>query len=189
MKKTAIALVLAFVLTLVSGAKAVQYDYRDFEGLPYAPPIVTLVSPSLNETYSVPDVPINFTVQIRGWIYGNLERIRGLNYSLDGQTVIPLTLTLPSTIDIHELPYPVYGNCVLTGLSDGTHNLTVYGETFIGGMTCYFNETVSFRVDTSFTPKVEPFPATLVFVSSVGIALAVISLFVYFKKFHRKKSP
>jgi hypothetical protein len=32
------------------------------------------------------------------------------------------------------------------------------------------------------TPKPEPFPATLFFVASVGIVLAVIGLFVYFKK-------
>ena len=159
-----------------------QFDYRDFEGLPYAPPIVTLVSPSINETYSVPNVPLNVTVQIRGFIYANLERIRWLNYSLDGQTAVNLTLTVPSSSDIHELPYSVYGNQILTGLSDGTHNLTIYGETFIGGMTCYFNETVSFKIDTSSTPKTEPIPASVIFVTSIGIVVVATGLFVYLKK-------
>jgi len=189
MKKTALATVpaLVFALALIMGAKAAQFEYSDFEGLPYAPPIVTLVSPSPNATYTVPDVPINVTIQIRGFIYANMERIRWLNYSLDGQNANPLTLTVPSVYEIHELPYPVNGNNMLKGLSTGNHNLIIYGETFIGGMTCYFNETVSFRVDTSNTPEEAPFPASLVFVTSVGTVIAVIGLFVYFKKRRPKK--
>jgi len=38
------------------------------------------------------------------------------------------------------------------------------------------------------TPETEPFPASLVFVASVGIALVVIGLLVYFKKYRRKTS-
>jgi hypothetical protein len=186
MKKTALAivLILVFTLALIMGAKAAQFEYSDFEGLSYDPPIVTLVSPSPNATYTVPDVPINVTVQIRGWIYCNIERIRCLNYSLDGQTAVPMKLIQPSDL---TSPYYVYGNDVLASLSDGTHNLTIYGETFIGGMTCYFNETVSFRVDTSNTPEKAPFPASLVFVTSVGTVIAVIGLLVYFKKRRPKK--
>ena len=37
------------------------------------------------------------------------------------------------------------------------------------------------------TPKPEPFPANLVFVASVGIALAVIGLFVYYKNAKRRE--
>lgn len=182
MKRTALAVTLVFALTLISGAKAVQFDYTQFEGLPYDPPIVTLASPSQNTTYSVPDVPLNVTIQIRGFIYHNIERMRWLNYSLDGQTAIPLTLIVPSMYDISKLPYPVYGNDMLTGLSDGSHNLTIFGETFIGGLNGYFNETVSFTVDTSNTSTVAPFPASLLFVVSVGIAIAIIGLLVYFRK-------
>jgi hypothetical protein len=39
------------------------------------------------------------------------------------------------------------------------------------------------------TPRAESFPATLIFVASVGIALAVIGLFAYFKKRHGNKNP
>jgi len=163
-----------------------QFDYSQFEGLPYDPPIVTVAFPSQDATYIVPDVPINVTVQIRGWIYGNIERIRWLNYSLDGQTAMPITLIQPPDL---TSPYYVYGNDVLAGLSNGNHTLTVRGETFIGGLTCYFNETVSFKVDTSFAPTTGTFPATLVFGVSVGIAVVAIGLSVYFKKFHRDKNP
>jgi hypothetical protein len=185
MKKIASALVLIFALLLVSGEKAVQFDYRDFEGLPYDPPIVTVVSPFPNATYNVPDVPVNVTVQIRGWIYGNIEQIRLLTCSLDGRPSIPLALTVPSLHGIH-VPYSVYGNGMLTGLSDGNHNLKVHGETFIGGLTCYFNETVSFKTDKS-SPTPETFPASLVFVAAVGIAIAVIGLFGFLKKQQRSQ--
>jgi hypothetical protein len=116
---------------MLAGVKAVQYDYGQFEGLPYDPPLVTIKSPSSNGIYHVSDVPLNVTVQIRGFIYHNLETLRWLNYSLDGQTAIPVALTEPS--EISHLPYPVYGNAMLTNLSDGNHTLTIYGETAVGG--------------------------------------------------------
>lgn len=181
MKKTALTLtlILALLFSMAPIASAMQVDYTQFEGLPYDPPIVTMISPFRNATYSVSDVPLNVTVQIRSNIYHNQERIRWLNYSLDGQTAIPLTLTVPST---SQLPYTAYGNEMLTGLSNGNHNLTIFGETYIGSLNGYFNETVSFTVDTANTPTATPFPASLLFVASVGITIAAIILFGYFKK-------
>jgi hypothetical protein len=181
MKKTALTLtlILPLLFSMVLVVRSIQVDYTQCEGLPYDPPIVTLTSPSQNATYSVPDVPLNVTVQIRGFIYHNIERIRWLNYSLDGQAPVPMTLTVPSHL---TPPYYVHGNEVLACLSDGSHNLTIFGETFVSGLNGYFNETVSFTVDTSNTPTAVPFPASLLFVASVGIAIAAIGLFVYFKK-------
>jgi hypothetical protein len=189
-KKTALAIVpiLVLAITLIVGAKAAQFDYSQFQGLPYDPPIVTLVVPSQNAIYNVPNVPLNVTVQIRGWIYGNIEQVRLLNYSLDGQTSIALTLTVPSMYGFH-VPYNVYGDNMLAGLTDGNHNLIIYGETFIGGMTCYFNETVSFKVDTSPTPTTVLFPITLVVSSIIVIAVIAIvgvGLAIYFKR-HKSK--
>ena len=184
MKRTALALTLIAVtlFTMLSGAKAVQFDYEQFEGLPYErPPIVTVLSPSPNRTYNMPDVPLNVTVQIFGFIYHNMERVKWLNYSLDGQTVIPMTLVVPS--EISQLPYPVYGNDMLTGLSDGTHNLTIYGKTAIDGLAGTFNETVPFTVNTSTTTITEPFPTALVMASIVFLVVVIgIGLLVYFKK-------
>lgn len=188
MKKTALAIVpiLALAITLIVGVKAAQFDYSQFKGLPYDPPIVTLVSPQ-NAIYNVPNVPLNVTVQIRGWIYTNMEQIRLLNYSLDGQTSITLTLTVPSMYGIH-VPCNVYGNNMLTGLTDGNHNLIIYGETFIGGMTCYFNETVFFKIDTSPTPTTELFPITLVVSSIIVIAVVAIVGVGLVIQFRRHKS-
>jgi hypothetical protein len=182
MKRTSLALTFIFALTfsLFSGANAVQFDYGQFEGLPYTLPIVTLSSPSSNGLYSVPDVPLNVTVQIRSIIYpGNIERIRWLNYSLDGQVPVPMTLIVPSDL---TPPYYVYGNDVLTSLSDENHNLAIFGETFIGGLNGYFNETVSFSVDTSNMQQPDPFLTTMVVASVITVAVVGIGLLVYFKK-------
>jgi hypothetical protein len=132
----------------------------------------------------VPDVPLNITVQILGFIYHNMETIRWLNYSLDGQTAIPMTLIVP--LDLYP-GYYVYGNDVLTGLSDGMHNLTIHGETAISGLSRNFNTTISFRVDTSTTPVAEPFPTTLVATASAAsMATVGAALLIYFRKRNRQ---
>ena len=180
MKRKALALTLIFTLTLISGAKGVQFDYSEFEGLSYELPTVSVVSPFQNATYSVQEVPLNVTVLIRNvWFPGVMERMRWLNYSLDGQTAIPLTLIVPS---MSQFPYLVYGNIMLTGLSNGSHNLTIFGETSSYVGSCYFNETIFFSVDTSYMPRVAPIPFSLLFVASVGIDIVAIGLLVYLIK-------
>ncbi len=127
---------------------------------------------------------MNVTVLIRNTFFaGNMERMRWLNYSLDGQTAIPLTLIVPS---MSQLPYPVYGNSMLTGLSDGSHNLTIFGETFVGGLNGYFNETVSFIVDTLSTPEPEPFSIFLVIVFVIGATVVCIGLGLLLYRIKRK---
>lgn len=176
MRRT-VALLFAIVFLAVWG---MQVTNAQFDGLPYDPPIVTIVSPSPNEVYREPDVPLNVTVQIRGWIYGNVETIRWLNYSLDGAPFIPMPLIVPSDL---TPPYYVYGNAFLTGLSDGMHNLTIYGETAISGLTGDFNATVTFSVDTSTTPVAESFPILFVVAAiAVLIIMIVVALVVYFNK-------
>jgi hypothetical protein len=175
MKRAVLALTFLFALMffLLTGAKAVNYDYGEFEGLPYSPPIVDILSPFPNRTCNVPEIPLNVTVQIRSNVYHNMEQVRWLNYSLDGQTVVPLTLDVPS---MSQLPYSVYGNCMLTGLAEGDYNLVIYGETYVGGLNGYFNETVFFTVDTSSTSEPEPSQATLAIASVIVVVVVCIGL-------------
>ena len=195
MKRTILALTFIFALlfSFLAGAKAVEFDYGEFEGLLYTPPVVTLLSPSSNESYSVSDVPLNVTVEVRCIILHNLERVRWLNYSLDGETAIPLTLVEPSLNDISQLPYFVFGNSVLTGLCDGSHSLTIFGKTSVSGLNGYFNETVYFNVNTdkstgepspTMSPLPEPvsFATILVRASVVVVAVVCVGLLIYFKK-------
>jgi hypothetical protein len=155
----------------------VQVGYGQFDGLPYEPPIVTVLSPSPNGTYNMPDVPLNVTVQINGFVYHNIETIKWLNYSLDGQTATPMTLIVPS--DLYQ-GYKVYGNGLLTGLSDGNHNITINGETAIGGLSGNFNATVSFTVDASTiepSPSVPEFPSFMVFSLLMGTIILTAILY------------
>jgi hypothetical protein len=181
MKKTSLTkiLILMLLFSTVSIAMPVQIVSGQFEGYPYKPPIITVLSPTPNGTCSQQNVPLNVTVQIRGFIFHNIETIRWLNYSLDGQTAIPMTLIVPSDL---TPPYYVHGNDVLHDLFDEKHNLTIYVETAIGGLTGNFNETTSFEVDTS-TTIVEPFPTTLVIASVITVAVVGVGLLIYFKKY------
>jgi hypothetical protein len=183
MKKAfAMLLIFALMFSLFTGAKAVEFDCGEFEDLPYTQPVVTLLSPSSNESYSVSDIPLNVTVEVRTIILHNLERVRWLNYSLDGQTAISLNLIEPSLSEISQLPYFVYGNTMLTGLSNGSHSLTIFGKTSVSGLNGYFNETVIFVVDESGTPEPEPFPTLIVATASIIIVVVVFAVFLLVRK-------
>jgi parallel beta-helix repeat protein len=84
------------------------------------PPTVSIVSPE-NKTYPVADIPLTFTVD---------ERTSWMGYSLDSQANVSIA-----------------GNTTLTGLSDGTHSLTVYVKDLFGNIGS--SETVTFTVDTT----------------------------------------
>src|SRR3989337_4483184 len=143
MKRTTLALTLIMVLlfTVMSGTKLAQVAYAPSDGLPYKPPVVTVLSPSPNGTYNMPDVPLNVTVQIFAYTYGaipSMEMLNSLNYSLDGQADMPIKLTYPTS---YGPGYYVDGNAVLSGFSNGVHNLIIYGETTIGAENKDFNAT------------------------------------------------
>jgi LPXTG-motif cell wall-anchored protein len=60
-----------------------------------------------------------------------------------------------------------------------------YGEGFLYSELPVDSPTPS----PELTPLVEAFPTSLVFIASVGIALAAIGLLVYLKKRQRNKGP
>lgn len=191
MKRTLLLLTFIFALTfsLFSCVNAVEFDYRQYEGNPYTLPVVAILSPTSNGLYSVPDVLLNVTIQIRSILYpGNNERIRWLNYSLDGQVPAPMKLTYSSNSNNPNLipPYNVQGNVVLTSLTDGNHTLTVLGETFVGGLNAYFNETVSFTVDKSIISEPDSLPTSLAIASVITVAVVGVVLLVYFKKYPKR---
>jgi multisubunit Na+/H+ antiporter MnhC subunit len=67
----------------------------------------------------------------------------------------------------------------LTGLSEGSHNLTVYAADAYGSAANIgASETINFTI-----AKTEPFPTALVITAS-GASLAIVAaaLLVYFKK-------
>ncbi len=104
------------------------------------------VSYNLTSVYNVPDILITLTIQLGTNNPLNREEIRLLNYSLDGQTPIPITpayLSTPSNLN-------ATANFRINNLSDGLHNLLVQGETNL-------NETVYANINfTVFIPVAAP---------------------------------
>ncbi|MGD0405922.1 MAG: hypothetical protein ABSB10_04650 [Candidatus Bathyarchaeia archaeon] len=115
------------------------------------PPEIEVVSP-LNQIYNESSVFLAFTVdKVVSWT----------GYSLDGKDNI--------TID---------GNTTLTGLPNGSHNITIYAKDAFGKVGA--SETITFTITKL---ESETFPITPVVAVSVGVAVAVVAgLLVYFKK-------
>ena len=133
----------------------------DIHYKPYTPELVIL-SPQ-NQTYTTTEVPL---------IWACDEQKIVADYTLDLLSHIPLYAYF--TLSEHEsLP----GNTTLTGLSNGTHTLTVYVITERGTAS----QTVHFTVSPEMQP--EPFPTALVATAS-GASVAVVGavLLVYFRK-------
>ncbi len=112
------------------------------------PPSILVLSPE-NKTYDTADIPLNFTVD---------TAVAWMAYSLDGQANVTVT-----------------GDVTLTGLSDGSHNLTVYGRDAAGNTGA--SATIYFSI---ITEEAEPFPVLIV-AAVVIIAIVVAGLLVYYK--------
>ena len=122
------------------------------------PPEVTILSPK-NETYTIFDIPLNFTLS---------EKPDWIGYSLDGQAVVTVS-----------------GNTTLVGLPEGLHDVTVYANDTVGREGN--SETVYFTItqETEEVPEGQPesFPAFLVTAVSVATLVFIAAgILVYFKK-------
>jgi hypothetical protein len=115
-------------------------------------PINVTVTSIQNFTYASRDVPLTFTVE---------KPVEWTAYSLDGQA----NMTIPQ-------------NTTLTGLSFGTHTLTVYAQDTIGLIEA--SNTVSFAVADSTVPE---FPNIVL----AAFALMTISAIVVFLKTRRRR--
>jgi hypothetical protein len=117
------------------------------------PPAISVVLPENNRTYTETHISLSFALN---------KLVVWLGYSLDGQENVTIT-----------------GNTILSGLSSGLHNVTVYAKDEFGNMGT--SATVTFTV----AEEPEPSQTTLVAVAS-GASVAVIGigigLLVYFKK-------
>jgi hypothetical protein len=121
----------------------------------YKYPEIVILSPQ-NKTYAATEVPLVFTCD---------EQIVSADYILD-----------PPLYGSATLP----GNTTLTGLSNGTHTITVYVFTERGQAN---SQTVQFTVSPEVQQQTEPFPTALVTIVSVAsLSVVGIGVLVYFKK-------
>ena len=190
MKKTALAITLTLALSLSTvagtqftslGIAQTSEDLDAGDVLAASPHSILIESPN-NYTIYRDSLDLNITVDFLktdGLIFW--QTLASLNYSIDDETPVNI-ITNEAFLD----PPVNSNNVTVSGLTDGQHKIEVTAV-FVGNVGNTFLPTyaltsapVYFKVNTKF--QLEPFPATLVFVASIGIALGVIGLFVYFRK-------
>jgi hypothetical protein len=99
-----------------------------------------------NKTYYAPNIDLNFTVN---------EANSQVKYSLDGKKNTTLS-----------------ENTLLTGLTNGNHNLTVYAMDEAGNTA---SQTIHFNI-------AESFPTLIFVVVLIIVAVVATGILVYFKK-------
>jgi hypothetical protein len=104
-------------------------------------PEVSLLHPG-NETYQTSNIAIDFTVN---------EQFSLITYSLDGQQNVTIT-----------------GNAILTGLSEGEHDITLYATDVAGNVGS--SRTVSFSVVPPKPMLTEPVAVASMIAASVFVA-------------------
>jgi hypothetical protein len=129
----------------------------------YKYPEVVILSPQ-NKTYAAAEVPL---------IWACDEQKIVADYTLDLLSHTPLYAYFTLSGNAALL-----GNTTLTGLSNGTHTLTVYVITERGSAS----QTVHFTISLETQLQPEPFPTTLAIGSIALVAVVGLGLFVYFKK-------
>jgi hypothetical protein len=195
MKKTALALIIfgllssyMAVIEIVDFVGANPYPYTNCDSSFVT---VSIVSPE-NKTYNTNSVLLNITA-------GAYPGVWFLGYSLDDTTYIEIA---PG----HPLAHILTETVLLEQLPKGSHSIEVKATAMandedgqvIAYSKVYFTITKALGptptpIPTSTpkptstpspepTPVLEAFPTSLVLMASVGIALAAIGLFVYFKK-------
>jgi hypothetical protein len=123
-----------------------------FFELQTTPPKISIKSPK-NQAYNESSVLLDFSVDV----VSAVKAVNWTGYSLDGQQNVTIT-----------------GNTILTGLSSGLHNVTVYANDTYGNMGT--SETIDFTIS-------QPFPIVPVAAASgASIAIIVVGLLIYFKK-------
>jgi len=140
-RKTVYAAVVISILVVSAAIGLLSAKNVSANPIRYGPPTTTIYSPQ-PKNYSTQNVLLNVTVRLNGYTYSDIERVRNLNYSIDGQEPTNLTIIYPREF---APGYDAAAIVMLSGLADGSHNITVLGETT-------FDEDlyagVSFVVDT-----------------------------------------
>jgi hypothetical protein len=127
-------------------------------------------------------IPIIISPQSTNYAIANTTQFTlPLDFSIDGTTSwIGYSVDNQTRVTIH-------GNSTLSNLEVGSHNITLFASDIFGNMG--ISNTTYFSIGEQVAaPTTRPFPASLFFVSSVGIVAVVSGLLVYLKKHQRNKS-
>jgi hypothetical protein len=167
MRKTAFALTVMLIISIVSGLHFV--DVVEANYIPV--PSFSVTTPSQHEFSEFEgDVPLNFHLNVRN--SSNALELTKISYSVDGAENVSLT-NLEQGLRWHVDGQPyliIYGETVLSGLSEGNHTVVVYAKT---PEDAVFSDSVSFGVKTPpSTPTPEPTstPTPWLVVGSIMVA-------------------
>lgn len=136
---------------IINGDSQDNYPLMQPVAIPRLQPLEILILSSQNQTYTTDTISLEVTIS---------EETSWMGYSLDGHDNVTLT---EKTITI-------------TGLADGSHNVTVYATDLAGNTEA--SETVNFAIAKEADPTI----TLTTTVTAVAIAVAVVLLIVYRKK-------
>jgi outer membrane protein assembly factor BamB len=113
-------------------ASSIMFCFRPVYANFHEPPaVMQLASPANNTTYNQTSILLNATILLRQYWPANstfeFEDMRWLNYSLDDQQAVALTLT--REYNKNGPGYNEFGLCTLSNLPEGLHHIRVYGQT------------------------------------------------------------
>jgi hypothetical protein len=222
MKKAVLSYALASLLLLSISASYVNMAKAQplmiEVGVPYKPfnnpPTIQIISPNPNQTFTLPDVLLNFSVEIpHSWvfyiglpppseqnpyIYGNITSV---SFSLDGNQ--PQNLPL----DMINVPYVSNSSQNLNfseplNLADGAHTIRifVYGYTYyvsnplasvidnpqFASVPVQANTTISFNVRVSNPTIISPQNIVFIFIIPLIALIVSVFLLVLLYRRHRK---
>ncbi len=136
------------------------WSYADtiYFAIDLTPPNISILSP-VNKTYTAANIttaniPLDFTVN---------ENVSQVVFSLDGQD---------DTL--------IAGNTTLTGLSTGSHNVTMYARDVAGNTGA--SETIYFTIAKESETQPELFPTTWIAAAAVSVVVAGVGLLAYLAK-------
>ena len=189
-KASTIILIFTFLFSTIAGTLLVNlakanplYELRWANS-----PVISINSPSLNETFCSDEIPLNFTItkpeQYEWLVKGGSEEIRNLLLSVD----IVLDGTLYRSIEVNSIlssPFSYFDT--LTNLTDGAHNLTIQTvcegwDAEVHGLWAnkfIYENSSDLITFTLVEPK--PFPTTVT-VSIASGAIVGVSLLICFRK-------
>jgi N-acetylneuraminic acid mutarotase len=142
------------ILYAIGGTNSLFFPYSYSDNQCYTPneygtipPVVSVFSPE-TMNYTSSNVSLDFTVN---------KPASWMGYSLDGQDNVTVT-----------------GNTTLSGLTSGSHAITVYAKDAFENTSA--SKTISFTI-------AEPFPTALVAIAAVAVVVAgTVGVLIYFKK-------
>ena len=180
MKKTAMVLAVMLVLSisLLARVESVKIVRANF--VPSS--TIHMISPT-NTTYNSNTVILNCCVVFV------VTQNKLATYSLDGGANV--TIINKQGLDPYVASEEFWGDTFLSDLSEGSHHLELYSENFIPGCAeVYFSIDTIAPTPTIYptpTPIVDPYPIWLLSISYATIAVVVVGLLFFVKKYFRGK--